>query len=76
MEKRVAAAEERIRELETLMGDPEHYKDGQQAASVDREYRDLRAEVKHLTGEWDRLTAEAERLKADFQRELDGLREA
>jgi len=76
VEKRVAAAEERIRELETLMGDPEHYKDGQQAASVDREYRELNAEVKRLTGEWDRLTAEAERLKADFQRELDELRGA
>jgi ATP-binding cassette subfamily F protein 3 len=74
LERQVAADTERIRELEARMGDPAHYKNGQQAAAVDREYRELKARVAAGTKEWDRLTAEAERLREDYKRGLEGLR--
>jgi ATP-binding cassette subfamily F protein 3 len=74
LERRVSAATERIRELEALMGDPEHYKDGQRAAAVDREYKELKARLKDDTAAWDRLTAEAERLKEGYRKDLEELR--
>ncbi len=74
LERRITADEGRIRELEALMGDPDHYKNGEQAAAVDREYKELKARVQDSTAAWDRLTAEAERLRESYRRELEELR--
>ncbi len=74
LERQVAADEHRINELEALLSDPEHYKNGEQAAAVSREYRELKARLEEMTSKWDRLTAEAERLKAAYEKELDELR--
>jgi ATP-binding cassette subfamily F protein 3 len=75
IEKEVARQSARLKEVEALLADPEHYKEGPKVAGTSREYRTLQDSIKSLTGEWDRLTAEAERLTGEFEQALDGLRE-
>ncbi len=73
VEKEVAGAEQKIRELEANMADPNHYADSARVVRSNREYKELRERIKSLMGEWETLTAEAERLKEAYRRELEGL---
>jgi len=73
IEREVEVTTTRVRELEALIADPNHYDAPQNVVAVNREYAALRARVAELTAEWDSLTAEAERLKLDYRRALEGL---
>jgi ATP-binding cassette, subfamily F, member 3 len=68
IEQKVAAATERIKEIEALIADPAHYEDSQNVVAANREYRALRERVAGLTAEWDDLTAESERIKLEYRR--------
>ncbi|MDD4859488.1 MAG: ATP-binding cassette domain-containing protein [Dehalococcoidales bacterium] len=67
IEQKVASATERIKEIEAMIAEPEHYKDSQVVVAVNLEYAALRKKVKTLTTEWDKFTAEAERLQQEYR---------
>ena len=78
---RIAAIEDetsrinrRLKDIEGLFADPDHYKDGQKVKDTAQEYQALKAEMENLLSEWERLTAESEKLTQDFQREVETLR--
>ena len=52
IEKDIESREARVRELETLLADPEVYHDGARAKTLIAEYERLRAEIESL---WQRL---------------------
>jgi len=81
VKKRIAAVETevakhtaRLQEIEALIADPEHYKDGRNVVATNQEYRALKKSVESLTGEWDKLTAEAERMKHEFEAALKDIK--
>jgi ATP-binding cassette subfamily F protein 3 len=83
LKKRIAAVEAevakqtaRLKEIEAMIADPEHYKDSRNVVETNKEYHALKKSVESLTGEWDELTAEAERMKHEFEAELKELRES
>ncbi|MFC1910472.1 ABC-F family ATP-binding cassette domain-containing protein [Chloroflexota bacterium] len=67
IEQEVTSGTERIKEMEAMIADPEHYKNAENVMAVNREYVALRERIQQLTGEWDILTAEAERLKQEYR---------
>jgi len=73
VEAEVARKTARLGEVETLLADPAHYKEGK-GGDINREYRALKQSIDSLTAEWDRLTAEAERMKQALELELKELR--
>jgi ATP-binding cassette, subfamily F, member 3 len=75
IEKEVARQSGRLKEVEALLADPEHYKEGAKVADTSREYKALRESIRSLTGEWDRLTAESERLAREFEKAMGEMRE-
>jgi ATP-binding cassette subfamily F protein 3 len=75
IEAEVSRKSRRLKEVEALLADPEHYKEGAIVADTRREYHQLQDSIKSLTGEWDRLTAEAERLTAAFEKAMSELKE-
>jgi len=68
IEQEVASATERIKEIETMIADPAHYKDSQNVVAVNREYLVLKERVSDLTAEWDDCTARAEQIKGEYRR--------
>ena len=73
IEQESASAAERIKEIEVMMADPEHYQDSKNVVAVNREYQALRERIMALNAEWDVLTAEAERINQDFLRAKEAL---
>lgn len=73
IEQEVTVITERIKEIETIMADPDHYEDSQNIVAVNREYAVLREKVARLTTEWDGLTVEAERLQLEYHRAQEDL---
>jgi len=73
IEREVASAAGRIKEIEAMIADPAHYKDSKNVVAVNREYLVLRERVVDLTAEWDCLTAEAERIKREYRRAQEDL---
>ncbi len=67
IEQQVAALTARIKEIEALFEDPDHYKDGYQVAEVNREYIKAKETIRALTAEWDKLTAEAEKIARELE---------
>ena len=59
-EAAIPATEEAIARLEAQMGDPEIYKDGQNAAQVAREHEQMQQKLDALYEEWEELTNAAE----------------
>jgi ATP-binding cassette subfamily F protein 3 len=75
IEKEVSRQSQRLKEVEALLADPQHYREGEKVADTSREYKTLRESIRSLTGEWDRLTAEAERMTAEFEKAMGKMRE-
>ena len=73
IEQEVASATERIKEIETMIADPAHYKDSQNVVAVNREYLVLKERVSDLTAEWDDYTARAEQITGEYRRAQDDL---
>jgi ATP-binding cassette subfamily F protein 3 len=74
VETEVAKHTARLREIDALIADPEHYKDGRNVVETNKEYHALKKSVEALTGEWDKLTAEAERMKHEFEAEIKDIK--
>ncbi|MDR2140911.1 MAG: ABC-F family ATP-binding cassette domain-containing protein [Deltaproteobacteria bacterium] len=67
LEKRLSQTEERLsalagrsQELETALGDPAIYQDGERVKALTRELADLRAEKEGLEAEWEKIAQELE----------------
>ena len=63
-EKDIADTEERIEELEMLMGDPDVYRDGERAAQVARDHAAAKEKLDELYEEWEELTDAAENFES------------
>jgi ATP-binding cassette, subfamily F, member 3 len=67
IEQEASSAAQRIKEIEALLSDPEHYKDSQNVVAVNREYLALQDRIKELTHDWDSQTADAERIEQEYR---------
>jgi ATP-binding cassette subfamily F protein 3 len=76
VEADVAKGTARLREIETMIADPEHYKDSRNVVETNKEYHALKKSLETLTGEWGELSIEAERMKQEFEAELRGIKES
>jgi ATP-binding cassette subfamily F protein 3 len=61
-EQRIAWLEERKTEIETLLGQPDSYKDGDNAARLTREYSEVKVELEAKLAVWERTQLEYENL--------------
>jgi len=73
IEKETDRLTARLKEIEALLADPEHYKDSQNVIETNREYRDVKENIDSLNAEREGLTAEAERLKQEHEARLENL---
>ena len=55
-EAEIARTEEKIAALEAAMGDPETYKDAENAQNIAREHREAQARLDDLYGDWEELS--------------------
>ncbi len=62
IEAEIQKKENRKKELETLLADPEVYKNGHIAKSVSQEYKDLQSEIEKIYSEWAFLNDELGKL--------------
>jgi predicted nucleic acid-binding Zn-ribbon protein len=60
---------QRVKEIEALLADPDHYSNGRKVVETNREYRALKENIETLTTEWENLTAASEKLIQEFERE-------
>ena len=74
IEGEISYLNRRLREIETLMADPDHYESSQKIVETNQEYRALKDNVETLTTEWDSLATEAEKLTQEFKRQMENLR--
>jgi len=73
IEKETAGLTARRQEIEALLADPEHYKDSRKVVEINREYGDIRDNIKSLDAERERITAEVERLRKEHEARLKNL---
>ena len=50
--------EQRKTEIETLMSDPDFYKDGEQAKKTSHEYKEVQAKLTDAYYSWNKITEE------------------
>jgi ATP-binding cassette subfamily F protein 3 len=74
IENEISGLNQRLRDVEALLTDPDHYRDGHKVIVTNQEYRALRDKIDSLTNEWECLTIEAEKLIQEFERELRNLK--
>jgi ATP-binding cassette subfamily F protein 3 len=74
IENEISGLNQRLRDVEALLTDPDHYRDGHKVIVTNQEYRALRDKIDSLTNEWESLTIEAEKLIQEFERELRNLK--
>ncbi len=75
IEKEVSRQTTRLKEVEALLADPEHYKEGAKVADTSQEYKALQESIMSLTSEWDKLTAEADTLTRKFEKAMEEMRD-
>ena len=73
VETEVAHISARLREIENMLADPEHYRDSDRVIGTNMEYRDMKNSLAQLTAEWDGLIADSERLTREFEQALDNI---
>jgi ATP-binding cassette subfamily F protein 3 len=74
IENEISGLNQRLRDVEALLTDPDQYRDGHKVIVTNQEYRALRDKIDSLTNEWESLTIEAEKLIQEFERELRNLK--
>jgi predicted nucleic acid-binding Zn-ribbon protein len=74
IESEISGLNRRLRDLEALMADPDHYRNGRRVIVTNQEYRALRDKIDSLTDAWEGLTIEAEKLTQQFEQELGNLK--
>ena len=70
VEAEVARISTRLKKIEAMLADPEHYRDSDRVVGTNMEHRELKDSLKKLTDEWDSLIAESERLTREFEQAL------
>ncbi|MFZ1081546.1 MAG: ABC-F family ATP-binding cassette domain-containing protein [Candidatus Kryptoniota bacterium] len=63
VEDEIVRMESRRKEIETMMADPELYKNGEEAKNISIEYKELESKMEEKYFRWGRLTEEIERAK-------------
>ncbi len=58
IEKDIESFETRKAEIETLMGDPDFYKNGEEAKRISHEYQDVQKKLTDANYNWDKVTEE------------------
>lgn len=74
IESEISSLSQRLRELEALLADPNHYKNSHEIIQANQEYRALKDKINSLTAEWEGLTIKAEKLSKEFKQELGNLK--
>jgi ATP-binding cassette subfamily F protein 3 len=67
LERTIAGLEQRKVALETLMADPELYRDGDRARDISVEYKGLEQSLRDAYFRWNELTQQLERLKSEVR---------
>jgi ATP-binding cassette subfamily F protein 3 len=73
IEKENTALEIRQQEIESMLTDPDHYKYSRKIIEINREYRDVRGNIKLLNTERDALSADMERLRQEHEARMKDL---
>jgi len=63
VEKEIERLESRKREIEQLMGDPEFYRNGEEAKRVSAEYKTVQAQLNDKYYEWDKVSQEITKME-------------
>jgi ATP-binding cassette subfamily F protein 3 len=74
IENEISGLNRRLSEVEVLLADPDHYKNGHKVIETNREYRALKDSINAYTAEWEGLVTEAEKLTQEFEQELENLK--
>ncbi|MEK7354478.1 MAG: ABC-F family ATP-binding cassette domain-containing protein [Chloroflexota bacterium] len=74
IETEISRLSQRLREVETMLADPEYNKDGKKVHQTNQEYLSLKANIGALTTEWEDLTGELDKLTREFDIELGALK--
>ena len=67
IEGQITTLSDRLQEVEGLLADPDHYKEGDRVAETRNEYEQLKQDIGELTEEWDSLTDEVHNIGQEFQ---------
>lgn len=68
------AVASRIREIEAMMANPDHYESGENVVSSNFEYIELKKKLESLTARWDYLTETAEAIKEKYRLALEEMK--
>jgi len=72
-EKQIETQEARKAELETLMADPESYKNAELFADMSREYNELQRRLDRCYSNWEETQAQLEKMEKQFDEQLSAL---
>jgi len=73
IETELSGIEVRLKEVESLFSNEEHYSDSAQIVKTMNEHQGLKETVKSLTDEWEQLSKELEALKQKFEEEKSNI---
>ncbi len=73
IESEISGLNRRLKEVELLLADPDHYKNSNEVIETNQKYRTLRDKIHSLTVEWESLTIEVERSSRELEKELGNL---
>jgi predicted nucleic acid-binding Zn-ribbon protein len=73
IENEISSIERRLKTIESLIADPEHYNDSGRVIETSRENRELRERISLLTHEWEKASLKVEELSEELRRKLEAL---
>ena len=73
VEAEVARITTRLKEIEDMLADPDHYQDSDRVVGTNIEYREMKNSLTQLTTEWDGLIADSERMTREFEQALENI---
>ena len=73
VKRELPALRARLSEIEGVLADPEHYRDGEKASSSVREYNELKERIQSVSEDEIRLELEIEDMKSRYEETLDSL---
>jgi len=73
IESQISSLGRRLREVERMLADPDHYREGRKVVETNQEYRSLKANIEVLTTEWENLSGELDKLTRELELELANL---
>ena len=66
-EKRIATLENRKNQIETMMADPDFYKNGEEAKKISHEYKEVQAKLTDAYYEWNALSVKIDEVESSFK---------